>query len=83
MSDPVTILIALLDEGVEVWRPVLAERVGPDLYFVLGSVPDDEEWAFPPGSLVRCVAKELSGDGGLPDVCQVAVAHVEKDDVAR
>jgi hypothetical protein len=83
MSEPATIHIALLGEGTEVWRPVQAERIGPDLYFVLGPVPDGEEWAFPPGSLVRCVTRELSGDGGRPEICQVAVARVEKDDVAH
>jgi hypothetical protein len=82
MNEPATIHIALLGEGVEVWRPVQAEPIGPDLYFVLGPIPEDEEWAFPPGSLVRCVTRELSGDGGRAETCLVAV-RVESGDVAH
>jgi hypothetical protein len=83
MSEPATIHIALLGEGTEVWRPVQAEPIGPELYFVLGPIPEDEEWAFPPGSLVRCVMRELSGDRGRVAACLVAVARIEKDDVAH
>jgi hypothetical protein len=82
MSEPATIHIPLLGEGTKVWRPVQAERLAPDLYLVRGPVPDDEEWAFPPGSVVRCVASDLSGHGGHPQTCQVAVARVENDEVA-
>ena len=79
MSNPATIHIALLGEGTEVWHPVQAEHVALDFYLVLGPAPDDEEWAFPPGSVVRCVARDLSGDGGHPEPCQVAVARVERE----
>jgi hypothetical protein len=83
MSELATIHIELLSEGTEVWRPVQAERITRDIYLVLGPVPEDEEWAFPPGNLVRCVERELSGDHGRRDNCQVAVARVGKDDVAH
>jgi hypothetical protein len=54
-----TIYIALLDEGVDVWRPVEAQREG-DYYRIVGSGPETEKWAFGPGSLVRCEQRELS-----------------------
>jgi hypothetical protein len=50
----VTIEMPLLNEGIDVWRPVKAERVSNDAYRVLGPVPDDEDWAFSPGTIVRC-----------------------------
>ncbi len=49
----------LLDEGVEVWRPVEAE-VLDDGFRVLGPVPDTEHWRFEPGSLVQVTKKRLS-----------------------
>jgi hypothetical protein len=54
-----TIYVALLDEGVDVWRPVEAQREG-NFYRIVGSVPEPEKWAFDPGSLVRCEQRELS-----------------------
>ena len=49
MVEPVTIHVELLDEGTQVWRPAHAEPIGPDVYLVLGSIPENELWAFPPG----------------------------------
>jgi hypothetical protein len=54
-----TIYIALLDEGVDVWRPVAAEREGA-FFRVADSPPEDEKWAFGFGALVRCEQRELS-----------------------
>lgn len=54
-----TIYMYLLDEGVDVWRPVQAEKFGPELYRVLGPVPEEEVWQFPPGSIVRVQIKRL------------------------
>jgi len=45
------IYMPLLNEGLDVWRPVNAERLTDDTYRVLGEMPADEEWA---GSAVRC-----------------------------
>jgi hypothetical protein len=44
----------LLDEAVECWRPVEAKKIGTDLYLVIGTVPEDEVWAFQPGETVLC-----------------------------
>ena len=52
-----TIYVALLDEGVDVWRPVPAHRVDGDTYVILrpdSYDPSDESWEFPPGSVVKC-----------------------------
>lgn len=48
------IYVALLNGGTEVWRPVAAERLGPELFRLMGPVPADETWAFQPGEVVVC-----------------------------
>jgi hypothetical protein len=61
-----TIYMYLLDEGIRVWRPVQAETLGDNLYRVVGPVPDDEVWEFPPGATVRGQMKTFSeGHEGL------------------
>lgn len=57
-----TIYIALLNEGIDVWRPVLAVRRADDLFEIVSrnDDPEDESWEFPSGSLVRCETKQLS-----------------------
>jgi hypothetical protein len=57
-----TIYIELLDEGVEAWRPVKAERRQDGLFRLLSGPPDETEaWTFPQGSVVRCEEKTFSG----------------------
>jgi hypothetical protein len=56
-----TIFMLLLDEGVEVWRPVDAVLQADGNYCICGIVPDDECWAFPPGAIVRCELRVFSG----------------------
>jgi hypothetical protein len=65
-----TIYMPLLDEGVDVWRPVKATKLTTDTYRIEGPIPDDEEWAFAPGSVVRCERKSFSEGVGL-----AAIAH--------
>ena len=69
-----TIFVALLDEGIDVWRPVVAEIVESDTFRIVSKNPDpeDEHWQFPSGSLVHCERKHLDGREGL-----VAVSLVE------
>ena len=62
MAETTTIYMPLLNEGTSVWKPVSAERLSEDTFRVLGSMPDDEEWAFTPDSIVR-VSHQLFGDG--------------------
>ena len=50
------IFVALVDEGVEVWRAVNAVHVDGDVYSI-GSQPYDREierWHFEPGEQVVC-----------------------------
>jgi hypothetical protein len=60
MSHLYKVHVSLLDEGTEVWRPVDAELVGPSLFRLLGTVPNDESWEFLPGTVVRCENRLLS-----------------------
>lgn len=55
--------VYLRNEGTDVWRPVDAISFGDGHYKIPDDVcmPDDEEWEFHPGSVVRCEAKKLSG----------------------
>jgi hypothetical protein len=61
-----TVYVALRDEGVDVWRPVEAERISESVYRLANvSVPDAEEWEFSPGSTVQCELRELSDGRAL------------------
>ena len=55
------IYVPLLDEGTDVWRPASAEHIREDLYRIVGEAPEDEQWKFSPGQLVRCRQQKLSG----------------------
>jgi hypothetical protein len=63
----VTIYVALLDEGTDVWRPVQAQRQGDGSYLIVSSndAADDEKWQFTTGSAVRCETRKLSGGDRL------------------
>ena len=61
-STMATIYMPLLNEGTDVWRPVEATPLTSDTYRVEGEMPDDEEWAFAPGRVVRCEF-EVSSSG--------------------
>jgi hypothetical protein len=66
------IFVKLLDEGVDVWRPVPAEQVSPGVFRIPAdaAVPESERWEFRPGATVRCELRRLSGGKHL-----VAVEH--------
>jgi hypothetical protein len=61
----VTLYVRLLEEGTNVSRPVQAEKIGRGL-FKLIATPDynseDENWEFPPGSVVRADLFERDGN---------------------
>ena len=61
-ADLITIYVALLDEGVDVWRPVQARPLADGLYRIVGIEPDpgDEKWQFRSGAIVRCEDKRFS-----------------------
>lgn len=76
MINTTTVYVALLDEGVDVWRPVQAEHVGGDLYRLTGERPDDEAWFFGAGDVVRCKERTLSGDYGRSEPVLAAYEKV-------
>ncbi len=61
VGESCTVLVPLVGEGTEVWRPVTAVRVRAGVFRLGGSVPAGEAWAFGPGELVRCAARAFSG----------------------
>jgi hypothetical protein len=56
MSQGVKIYVSLLDEGVDVWRPVQAERLHGNHYRIINQSYDRamETWQFVPGDEVIC-----------------------------
>ena len=73
-----TIYVYLPDEAVDVWRPVEAEELDSGLYHILGPVPDEGIWEFPPGSVVRVEMKTLA-HGVTPTLRPVAVKEAGQD----
>jgi hypothetical protein len=64
---PEEIYVSLLDEGVDVRRPVPALPVDHDTYVILQPDdydPSDERWEFPPGSVVVVEPRHTS-DGTI------------------
>lgn len=58
-----TIYVALLDEGIDVWRPVAARKIAPDTFLILDQDYDREveTWQFEPGTVVRCRKERRDG----------------------
>lgn len=61
-----TIYVKILDEGIDVWRPVLAEEEAKDRSYIIlptpiNNVPSDEKWEFMSGAHV--LTKEMIFDG--------------------
>jgi len=66
-----TVYVKLLNEGIDVWRPVPAEDLAQRRYRLLPTDnydPDDEIWEFLPGTIAICEPRQLS-DG----ICLVAI----------
>jgi hypothetical protein len=53
------ILMPLLNEGTDCWRPVSAKLCEDGGYEILGIMPAGEEWQFAPGKRVRCQEKRF------------------------
>jgi hypothetical protein len=70
---PETIYVALGGQGADAWRPVQAIRRAGDTFLIVSKNddPEDEEWEFGSGCLVRCEERQLAGATAL-----VAVALV-------
>jgi hypothetical protein len=54
--------VALLDEGVDVWKPVEAEHISGEIYLIIDQYYDREieSWQFEPGDKVSCRIIESS-----------------------
>jgi len=62
------VYVRLLDEGVDVYRPVTSIKITETVYELdhpEGYDPDDESWEFLPGSKVRVERKLLEGESSL------------------
>ncbi|WP_143747861.1 hypothetical protein [Mesorhizobium temperatum] len=55
-----SLLMPLLNEGTDVWRPVAIKTLDDGTYQILGPMPDDEEWTFAPGSIVAAQLRTFS-----------------------
>lgn len=66
MNRIVEIFMPLLDEGVDVWRPVQAEHLRDNVYRILPRPHglNDETWKFEPGEEIVCEVIEVS-DGQI------------------
>jgi hypothetical protein len=74
MASTQEIYVAILNEGVDVWRPVQARPLAGNEFEILGPVPADETWEFPPGAVVRCKTHRFDdGVVGLRAYEQVAL----------
>lgn len=71
------IYVFVLAEGTDVWRPVQAIYEHDNVYRIISPNPDpeDEQWQFSAGDLVRC--KSLRFSGG--EVGLVAYSKAEGD----
>jgi hypothetical protein len=70
-----TIYIRLLNEGTDVWRPTLGEKIEDNVYKILPKDdydPELEEWEFIPGTIVKCELQKKF-DRGEPEEVLVAV----------
>jgi hypothetical protein len=56
------IFVSLIDEGVDVWRPVLAEQLRDNIYRIAYQPYDREleTWQFEPGNEVICELVDAS-----------------------
>ena len=61
--DSETIYVALLDEGIDVWRPVMARRLPDGTYLILEQDYDrsTETWQFEPGAVVKGRVEKRNG----------------------
>jgi hypothetical protein len=63
VSNREEIFVSLLDEAVDVWRPVEAERLDDNVYRIVDQPYNHEveTWQFEPGDEVVCEPTESGG----------------------
>jgi hypothetical protein len=59
------IFVNLVGEGLNVLRRVRAEHLGRDFYRIIDTMPENENWQFQPGQIVRCRKTKLSSGKSL------------------
>jgi hypothetical protein len=61
VKEQLTIYVSLVGEGVEVYRPVIAEKIDEKTFKIVSKNknPEDEKWEFNLGDIVVCYEKEL------------------------
>jgi hypothetical protein len=63
-TEPTSVFVRLLGEGTVVFRPTSAEFLEPGKARLLAPPdydPEDENWEFTPGSVVRVERRQLEG----------------------
>lgn len=69
----VTVYMPLLEEGIEVSRPVRAMHLEEDVYLILEQdICPTEVWLFPPGTSVHCERIEAT-TGARLEVARLAL----------
>ncbi len=71
MDRTTDIYVSLLNEGVTVWRPIPARKLGDGSYIIQGHDDDDpdvETWRFPAGANVICEKRRVDGGENLAAV---------------
>jgi hypothetical protein len=61
----ILVYVKLLGEGTRVYRPAQAEfidNVTARLQPVIDYASLGEDWEFPPGSVVKCVTRQMDGE---------------------
>ena len=74
------IYIRLLDEGVDSWLPTTGEKITDTVYKVLPTDdydPNDEDWEFIPGTVVKCELQEKDSGRGEKIKILVAISEAE------
>ena len=76
MKKLTTIYLQLLNEGTLVYRSVMAEEIGDQLFQIKSNNSDqeDEEWQFKTGDVVKCELRSLVDHS--PEECLVATEKV-------
>lgn len=56
-----TIFVRLLNENIDVWRPVQAMSLGDNIFRIIEQPYDrsNERWQFEPGAFVECRSTQL------------------------
>jgi hypothetical protein len=67
-----TIYVELLEEGVNVWRPVEARAETDHIFRLPDQAPPGETWRLAPGTRVRCEYRQLADEVAL---VAVELAH--------